>query len=117
MSPPATRGLPAEIEDAIAALRAIEAQLLAMIDSTTASGEMDNLATEREHRLVDICEALAALGDEALRRETLLELASANRTIEERASAALGATIALSRQGAHQRKAISAYGEMDGERG
>lgn len=96
----------------IAALQAIEAEILAGI-ATTPSETLDALAMQREGCLRTVCEALATLGDSALRRDTLLALAEANQRIEDAALAARDETLALSRQGAHQRRAISAYDAID----
>lgn len=111
-----TERLPSGIRSELEELRRIEAQLLSQISGT--QGELlDALATERDQHLRRVCEALETLDDAELRRSTLLTLAGANQRIADAATAALSETMVLSRQGAHQRKAISAYGTMDEEGG
>ncbi len=104
--------LPTPIRTELEGLRELEMQLLSGI--AQAQGEaLDALAAERDTRLRRICDALAVLDDATLRRDTLLALAEANQRIADTATTALNETISLSQQGAHQRKAILAYGEID----
>lgn len=100
-----------DIRDALNELQELETQLLGAVNGDGAI-ELEPMAETRERLLVRICDALAALEDTDLRRATLLSLLDANRRIGDAASTALGETILLSREGAHQRKAISAYGAV-----
>jgi hypothetical protein len=111
MSPPRADGLPPDIKAVLVELHELEARLLEGIGGTQTSG-LEPMSEQRENLLVRICEALSTLDDPVLRRETLLGMAEANRRITNAAAAALDSTISLSRESAHQRKAISAYGAV-----
>lgn len=92
-------------------LHELEAQLLEAVTGDGAT-DLEPMSKRRERLLVRICDALAAMEDTDLRRVALLSLLDANRRIGDAASTALEETIVLSREGAHQRKAISAYGAV-----
>ena len=104
------------LRGALAELRELEDRILRGLAEASPE-QLEAYGSEREQRLVAICEALAALDDEVLRRDTLLALAEANRQIEAAATVALDATIALSKQSTRQRRAISAYDDIDNDGG
>ena len=102
--------LPPAVRAQFERLRSTESLLLAQIP-TDATTELGTLSAERDALLIEICQGLAAMGNEGLREQALLQLAEGNQRLSAAATAALEAAVRQSADGAHQRRAISAYGE------
>jgi hypothetical protein len=104
--------LPPDMRARLEQLHATESHLLAQIP-TDATTELGTLSAERDALLVEICERLAAMGNEGLREQVLLQLAAGNQRLSTAATSALEAAVRQAADGAHQRRAISAYGEHE----